>query len=229
MPFKDRTHRVTRFRHSVVSPRVRPTQQVCGSALLCALALMITCKVDAQSPLTVPPANPDSAAPADCLPDQGGYLRARLKGSINSELDWGNVGTQCTGAVRPDGGVRMRFTHELNTAGGRLVLIFGIAGLREGRPAKALPVNVTVIREGSGDFFSTQGDNKCLVDQVSQAPIAGVLRGTRSYRVVVRGFCTEPARAVHGPGAVLISRFDYAGRIDYEAEDTTGLAPTKTP
>jgi hypothetical protein len=229
MPFKDRTHRIARFRLHVVSRRVRSTQRVCGSALLCALALTIACKVHAQSPLTALPADADSATAADCLPEQGGYLRARLKGAINSELDWGNAGTQCTGAVRPDGGVRMRFTHTLDAAGDRLVLIFGIAGLREGRPAKALPVNVTVIREGSGDFFSTQGDDKCLVDQVSQVPISGVPHRTRSYRVVVRGFCTEPARAVRGPGVVLISRFDYAGRIDYETEDATELTPTKAP
>jgi hypothetical protein len=31
---------------------------------------------------------------------------------------------------------------------------------------------------------------------------------------------------VRGAGAVLISRFDYAGRVDYETEDTGGESPT---
>jgi hypothetical protein len=33
--------------------------------------------------------------------------------------------------------------------------------------------------------------------------------------VTARGFCTEPARAVRGKGAVLLSRFDYSGRVDF--------------
>jgi len=222
---KDRTNFVTRFRHHVVPLSARSTtSRACGSVLLCALALAIACKVHAQSPLEALAGAADDAAPADCLPDNSGYLRARLKGSINSELDWGNAGTQCTGAVRPtDGGVRMRFIGKLDSksgkAGERLVLVFGIAGLREGQAASALPVNVTIFREGSGDFFGTQGDNKCMLDQVTQTPIVGVPHRIRSYRVVARGFCTEPARAVRGAGVVLISRFDYAGRVDYEDEE----------
>ena len=190
------------------------------------LALATACKVHAQSSPQALAGPADDAAPADCLPDKSGYLRARLKGSISSELDWGNAGTQCTGAVRPtDGGVRMRFTRSLEKPGERLVLVFGIAGLREGQPARALPVNVTVFREGSGDFFGTQGDNKCMLDEVTQTPLAGIPTRTRAYRVVARGFCTEPARAVRGAGVVLISRFDYAGRVDYETENAGGEPP----
>jgi len=103
---------------------------------------------------------------------------------------------------------------------GRLVLVFGIAGLREGQSARALPVNLTVIREGHGQFFSTQGDDKCTLDEVTQQPIVGIPHRSRSYKVVARGFCTEPARAVRGNGAVLLSRFDFAGRIDFDSEDT---------
>ena len=161
--------------------------------------------------------------PVRCLPGNDGYLRARLRGSISSELDWSNEGTECTGAVRPtDGGIRMRFTHQ-SAAGKaeRLVLVFGIAQLLEGQSAQHVPVNVTLIREGAGEFYSTQGDDKCMLDEVRQTPLVGVPHRERSYRVVVRGFCTEPARSVRGEGAVFISRFDYAGRVDFETADTT--------
>jgi hypothetical protein len=189
------------------------------------------CKVHAQQP---PPADDKAVSPvtpASCLPSGDGYLRARLTGAIKAELDWGNDGTECTGAVRPtDGGIRMRFSRPDNAAPGgaksqtgRLVLVFGIAGLREGQPARALPVNLTVIREGEGQFFSTQGDDKCTLDEVTQQAIVGIPHRSRSYRVVARGFCTEPARAVRGKGAVLVSRFDYAGRIDFAAEDTQDI------
>lgn len=155
---------------------------------------------------------------------------------MDAELDWGNENTECTGAVRPtDAGIRMRFTHQVQAGAADgsaerpdsepLILVFGIAGLREGESARALPVNVTVIREGAGEFYGTQGDDKCTLDTVTQTPIVGIPRRSRSYRVVARGFCTEPARAVNGSGAVLISRFDYAGRVDFETEDASPDAP----
>lgn len=188
------------------------------NALLCAPFLLLACKVHAQEP---PDTSSDAATatpPAQCLPDGTGYLRARLKGSIDTELDWGNEGTGCTGAVRPtDGGIRMRFTHA--DEGGQLIFLFGIAGLREGAPAKALPVNVTVIREGTGEFYGTQGDDKCTLDEVTQTPLVGIPHRARTYRIVARGFCTEPARALKGAGSILISRFDYAGRVDFDDEE----------
>jgi hypothetical protein len=147
-------------------------------------------------------------------------LRARLSGSISAELEWRNDGTECSGAVRPDGGIRMRFSGFDEPSASKIVLVFGIAKLREGESAKALPVNVTVIREGAGEFYSTQGDDKCMLDSVEQEPIVGVPHRLRSYRVSARGFCTEPARAVRGKDAILLSRFDFAGRVDFETEDT---------
>lgn len=179
------------------------------------------CKVHAQD---IPNAA-KAEHPAGCLPAGNGYLRARLDGAVRAELNWGNANTECTGAVRPtDGGIRMRFTSELGN-GERLVLVFGIAKLREGTSATAIPVNVTVIREGTGEFYGTQGDDKCMLDEVRQEPIVGIPHRSRSYRVVARGFCTEPARAIRGKGAVLISRFDYAGRVDFDHEDNTADEP----
>jgi hypothetical protein len=181
------------------------------------LSLFIACKGHAQ-------AQPDDAAkaapaaPAKCLPAGNGYLRARLSGAVNTELNWGNDGTECTGAVRPtDGGIRMRFSRPDGEH--KLVLVFGIAQLAEGKSARNLPVNVTLIREGAGEFFSTQGDDKCTLDHVTQDAIVGIPHRARSYRVVARGFCTEPARAVRGKGSVLLSRFDYSGRVDFGSED----------
>jgi len=194
-----------------------------AKTVIWALTLGLSCKVHAQQP-AAPPDNASNGAkpapPALCLPDGKGYLRARLSGVVKAELDWGNDGMECTGAVRPDGGIRVRFSRNDPTAeGGRLVLLFGIAGLREGKAAKALPVNVTVIREGKGEFYSTQGDNKCTLDEVKQEPLVGIPHRSRSYRIVARGFCTNPARAVRGDGVILLSRFDYVGRVDFDSAD----------
>jgi hypothetical protein len=206
-----------------------------GIALLCAFALLITCKLHAQEAQPGVEGAPKSIAqpsqPLNCLPDGSGFVRARLRGSIDSDLDWGNGAVECTGAVRPtDGGIRLKFTGSIPQKSGppqQLVLVFGIAGLKEGRNAKVLPVNVTAIREGAGEFYGTQGDDKCTLDEVKQTPLTGIPHRERTYRVTARGFCTEPARAIAGTGAVLISRFDFAGRVDFAAEesDTDPLLP----
>jgi hypothetical protein len=186
--------------------------------LLCMLSTVFASNGHAQAQQPQAPAAAP-AATAKCLPAGDGYLRARLSGALSTELDWGNEGTECSGAVRPtDGGIRMRFSRP--DGQGKLVLVFGIAQLREGKPARNIPVNVTLIREGAGEFFSTQGDDKCTLDLVTQDVIVGIPRRARSYRVTARGFCTEPARAVRGKGAVLLSRFDYSGRVDFETEET---------
>ena len=178
------------------------------------LSTALACKVHAQAQQPAAPA----AGPAQCLPAGNGYLRARLSGAMSTELNWGNDGTECTGAVRPtDGGIRMRFSRP--DGPGKLVLVFGIAQLAEGKSARNVPVNVTLIREGAGQFFSTQGDDKCTLDLVTQEAIVGIPHRARSYRVTARGFCTEPARAVRGKGSVLLSRFDYSGRVDFGSED----------
>lgn len=195
------------------------------SMLLCALTLPALCKVHAQAAQNEPEAADDEKSSVGCLPDGNGYLRARIDGAVKAELDWSNADAECTGGVRPtDGGIRMRFTSSL-PSGERLVLVFGITKLREGVAAKAVPVNVTVIREGSGEFYGTQGDDKCMLDDVRQEPIVGIPHRSRSYRVVARGFCTEPARAIRGKGAVLISRFDFAGRVDFDNEDEMADEP----
>ena len=187
------------------------------------LTLGLSCKVHAHPQAATDDNAGSETRPATaelCLPDGRGYLRARLSGVVKAELDWGNDGMECTGAVRPDGGIRVRFSRNDTAEGGRLVLLFGIAGLREGKTAKALPVNVTLIREGKGEFYSTQGDNKCTLDEVKQEPLVGIPHRSRSYRITARGFCTNPARAVRGDGVILLSRFDYVGRVDFDSEDS---------
>src|SRR5690606_18703978 len=118
--------------------------------------LMIAFSRVVQSAVVVAPAY----EAARCLPSGDGYVGARLSGSIEAEIDWRNEGTECAGATRPDGGLRLRFSRFDSQAEGRIVLVLGVAGLEEGQSAKALPVNVTVIREGAGEFYSTQGDDK---------------------------------------------------------------------
>jgi hypothetical protein len=176
----------------------------------------------APLPGAQPPAPPSAVS---CLANGKGFFRARLQGSLKADLDWGNEGTECTGALRPDGGVRLGFSRPIYGEGQSLVVLFGIANLKEGVSARALPVNVTVIRQGTGEFYGTQGDDKCTLDEVHQVPVAGIPLRNRMYHVTARGFCIQPARSLRGDGAVLITRFDFSGRIDYSEADSVDDPP----
>ncbi len=158
-----------------------------------------------------------------CLSSGDGYLRARLNGSLQAELDWRNNNLNCAGSVRPDGnGLRLRFSHAMHSTH-PLILLFGIKDIHEGESGKVLAVNVTIIREGRGEFYSTQGD-KCTIDQLQQSVLPGSPTKNHSYRVEAHGFCNQPARALNGNGSVLITRFDFAGRVDALTEDDSSLS-----
>lgn len=187
------------------------------AALLSGMPLAVLSQ-DSAPVATIAPATTATASQT-CLAQGNGFLRARLSGAIRSELAWQGAGLECSGASRPGGGVRLRFSHAFGGKDQQLVLVFGIGRLREGEPARNLPVNLTIIRQGAGEFYGTQGDDSCTIDELRQEAIAGIPLRNRSYRVIARGFCMKPAPAVRGDGGVLVTRFDFAGRVDFDEED----------
>jgi hypothetical protein len=98
--------------------------------------------------------------------------------------------------------------------------VFGIAGVREGQPAKAVGVNLTIFLRGTSRVYGTRSDGRCTIDSLTQKllPAAAKAAALRRYRVEARGFCTQPARAVRGEGFVLVSTFDFAGIVNYQDE-----------
>jgi len=170
---------------------------------------------DAAAPLS-------SAGDALCVPAETGALRARLQGTIDAEIDWGPDQEHCLGGVRPQGdGLRLVYKGSVTDVGS-LLLVFGVGPLRPGESARNVPVNLTVVREGTGQFFATQGQDKCALDTVTQAPVPG---DTSFYRLEGRGYCTQPARAVGGEGAVLLSRFDVIAVVPVAPEGTDPSPP----
>ena len=172
-----------------------------------------------SAPAPVPPApapaSPAAGKTASCLPSGDGYLRAHLAGAIEAHLDWPNSGTTCEGESRDKpAGVRLSFQR---AAGGapNLLLVFGLTGVRAGKPAHAVGVNLTVIMQGKSRIFGTLGDTRCTVDSLTQRPLA--LAG--SYRLEARGFCTQPAHAIRGDGDVLVSTFEFAGLVNYISQE----------
>jgi hypothetical protein len=96
-------------------------------------------------------------------------------------------------------------------------MVFGVATAREGTAGRELPTNLTVIFEGEQRLFATRGDDKCTVDELSQERVGALGGSSRSYRVIARGFCIAPAMALTGQQTILVTSFDFAGRVTFEA------------
>ncbi len=175
--------------------------------------------VTAAPPVAAPAAAaaPNVNTPAQssaCLESADGYLRAHLAGAIDANIDWPNSGTHCEGEYRDKPpGVRLSFQR---VAGGTpdLLLVFGLSGVRAGKPAHAVGANLTIIVQGTSHIYGTLGDTRCTVDSLTQRP----LTAAGSYRVEARGFCTSPAHAIRGDGDVLMSTFEFAGIVNYSSE-----------
>lgn len=177
---------------------------------VCALFAIACVPLEAAAP-------PSNATPAaGCLASGNGYLRARIRGALNLDLDWRNDDLQCEGGARPaDRGIRLSFAGPLQSDGRRLRLVFGISAATEGRGGRALPTNLTLIFEGEKRLFATRGDDKCTVDELRQERFGDLSGRERSYRVIARGFCIAPATAADRSERIVVSRFDFAGRVVY--------------
>lgn len=160
--------------------------------------------VAAPAPATPPPR---------CLESGDGYFRAHVAGAVEANIDWANAGTRCEGESKfPPPGVRMAFQHS-PSRGVDLLFVFGLTGIVEGRAAHEVGTNLTVIVQGTDQFYGTEGDSRCTVDSLGQRRVAG---SPHTYRIEARGFCTQPAHAVRGDGAVLVSTFEFAGLVNYD-------------
>jgi hypothetical protein len=171
----------------------------------------------AQQPIASP-LTPETPI-ARCLPGQEGFLSMRLRGSIEADVSWREPELGCTGMSRPDGrGLRMRFAGPL-AGGSELVVVFAAPELGRGASDRGVPVNVTLLDAGGERIYGTQGDSRCVLDEVEQEAIGDPSYPPQSFRVSARGFCVAPARAVDGVGSVLLTRFDFAGLVTFREDE----------
>jgi hypothetical protein len=186
--------------------------------------------------LAAPLANPaPSGTPAaaaarksGCLATGDGFLRARIRGALNLDIDWKNAELECDGSERPDGhGIRLSFAGPRRSDGRRLRMVFGVATAAEGASGRALPTNLTVIFEGEQRLYSTRGEDHCTVDDLNEERVGALGPAVRSYRVVARGFCTLPATALAGDEHIIVTRFDFAGCVHFD--NPSGKSGTEHP
>jgi hypothetical protein len=168
------------------------------------------------------PHAPGGAGPraraAGCLASGGGFLRARIRGALNLDIDWKNAELECDGSERPNGhGIRLSFAGPQRSGGHRLRMVFGIDTGVEGASGRALPTNLTVIFEGEQRLYSTRGEDRCTIDELQEERVGALRAAIRSYRVMARGFCTLPAAALDRDERILVSRFDFAGQVNFDS------------
>src|ERR1700704_4230332 len=128
---------ITFFRLTMM--RVRPRWAAKAGL---ALVWLSTAGLGVAAPPPSVPLETPSAPSTGCLESGDGYLRANLGGAIDATIDWPNSGTRCQGEPKDKPpGVRLSFQR---VAGGSpdLLFVFGITGVREGRPARAAGVNL---------------------------------------------------------------------------------------
>ena len=174
---------------------------------------------------------PAAALAPTCLSSgNNGYLRARLRGTLDLDLAWASPAMQCAGGARPDGrGLRVTLAGPAQSDGRRLRFVFGIDEAPEGVRVVARPTNLTVIFEGEQRLFATRGDARCTTDELRPERI-GALGGTRrSWRVVARGFCIGPATTLAGDARLLVTSFDFASEVTYEDDPAPAPAPALAP
>jgi hypothetical protein len=176
----------------------------------CSFGLRATYRVSAEASAVAPRRG--------CLPTHDGYLRARMRGERDLDINWGDADMQCEGGLRPEevGGLRVTFLGRLSQQGQPVRMIFGIATAPDATHARNVPANVTVIFEGETRIYSSAGQDKCTIDELSLQSV--VEPGGSWRRVVARGFCSVPVTTPLGGGGTLeVDRFDFAG--GYRDED----------
>ena len=162
-----------------------------------------------------------SQHPLSCLPGGNGYLRARIRGALDLDIDWHNNEIECDGGPRPDGsGLRVSFAGPIHSDGRRIRMVFGVSDTKEATGGRELPTNLTVIFEGEQRLFATRGEDRCTVDKLAQERVGALGGPKRSYRIVASGFCISPVSNLSGNDRILVTRFDFAGAATFEDQDT---------
>jgi hypothetical protein len=206
-----------------------------GLALLAVAAAAARAEAPSHSLLAgLPP--PSLGGP--CLRSGHAFLRTRIRGAVRLDIALHGAGLTCEGGPRhAGGGIRMGFEGRVRPVG-RIRIIFGVGGAREGRSGRELPTNLTVIFEDRKLLFATQGNGNCTVDRLRQEPVSpghapirprGAIAKAhaqttaakagsakrRTYRVVAHGFCIAPINDVSERRRIVVTTFDFAGRADF--------------
>lgn len=95
----------------------------------------------------------------------------------------------------------------------RLAFIFGLPDLVRGQTGRELPTSVTLIEEGSGEFFATRDADNCWTDVDLHEQIRP--EKSASYRISGVLYCVAPLANLNDNSSVSFTDLRFAGRLDW--------------
>lgn len=190
-------------------------------------ALTISClglNACTESP---PPEGPAPAiidsAKRNCV--DSGRLRVDLTGGIRASLEWQADEMVCEGMPRPDdAGARIRLSGPVRNDGETktLTFILGLPNLGAGVTGAELPTNVTLVEEGTGQFFVTPDTSSCWTDVTTHRLIEG---SETEYVIGGSLYCVSPLPELNGSASVTFTELSFTGRLNWDhAESQLGKA-----
>lgn len=103
-----------------------------------------------------------------CGDPSDGFLKGRLHGALDMQISWNGASMKCEGMLRPAGdGIRLLFAGQ-DATDADLVVVLGIDTDIENLLGREHAVNVTIIDESEGRFYSSGGNERCwaMIDRV---------------------------------------------------------------
>jgi hypothetical protein len=155
------------------------------------------------------------AAPAQAEPVCEGQLEVRIGGAFTARV--GPPARQsCEGGPRPDDdGLRVAYRSVVIENGDSLLVILGLQDLERGQTGARLPLNVTVVREGKGEFFGTRGPDLCTADLTVHEPAGD----PDLWRLAGEGRCHGALQAVAREGEITLAPFRFSAVVSREVAD----------
>ena len=153
----------------------------------------------------------DSGTPCTLHPD--GFLRGRFFGALSLSADWSGTELLCGGMLRPGGGgVRLFFAGQL-PEGGRLAVLLGIDGPPDALVGTERSVNVTVIDERAGQFFSSGGAGRCWARVSDVTALPGAAATPVGQRISGLVWCVGALPSLRDRSSITLGDLQFAGRI----------------
>jgi hypothetical protein len=152
----------------------------------------------------------------DCVAE--GRFKTELYGAFDTVIDWQPEQLECQGMPRPNGaGARLRFAGPAGSApdAAPIAVIMGIPDLEQGKTAKELPTNVTVIDEQHGRFFATLDTDACWSDIDRQQPGTGSRSDVDEFVIGGILYCMSPLAELHGNASLQFSEISFVGRVNW--------------
>ncbi len=153
------------------------------------------------------------AAPqiSNCMMDRPGYLRGAIYGELKQDINLVGKSLSCDGMPHPDGkGIRLFFSAEPNN----ISFIIGVEGRLENMAGNEQSVNLTVIDEQNGRFYSTAGLERCWTHIEAVEPYQS--RTSAHYRIDGVLYCSGALASLIDKQSITLGDIHFSGRLSFE-------------